>query len=172
MGITDYGSTGYRGDPLKRAVPTGANLQTVQRRISLMIEYKKPLPSPDEVSEPYWEACKQGKLLLQKCRNCGALQTFPRSLCYKCLSDALDWVPASGRGTIYTFSTIYRPPAPEFAGDVPYTIALVELEEGVRMMSNIVDCAPDDIEIGMGVQVVFDNVTPDVALPKFRPARA
>lgn len=136
-----------------------------------MADYKKPLPSPDEASGPYWEGCKQGKLLLQKCRTCGIYQTFPRTLCCKCLSEALDWVQSSGRGTVYSFSTIYRPPSPEFADDIPYTIALVELEEGIRMMSNIVDCDPERIKIGMGVEVMFHRVTPEVALPKFRPLR-
>lgn len=136
-----------------------------------MIDYKKPLPSPDEVSRPYWEGCRQGRLPLQKCQDCGAYQTFPRIVCYRCLSERLDWVEASGRGVVYSFSTLYRPPAPEFADDIPYTVALVELEEGVRMMSNIVDCAPESVEIGMDVRVVFDNVTPDIALPKFRPAK-
>lgn len=134
-----------------------------------MLEYQKPLPSPDEVSGTYWQGSRQGKLLLQKCRKCGTYQTFPRVLCYKCLSDDLGWVQSSGQGTVYSFSTIYRAPAPEFAGDVPYTVALVELEEGIRMMSNIVGCAPENIKIGMGVQVVFDKVTDDVTLPKFRP---
>ena len=135
-----------------------------------MTSYSKPLPiMHDEVTRKYWEGCRNGKLLLQKCQDCGTYQTFPRNLCYKCHLQKLNWVDSSGRGTVYSFSIVYRPPMEEFAPDVPYVVAIVELEEGVRMMTNIVGCAPDDVTIGMKVQVVFARVTAEVALPKFRP---
>lgn len=135
-----------------------------------MTSYSKPLPSMhDEASRTYWEGCKNGKLLLQRCLDCGVYQTFPRHLCYRCHSQKLSWVESSGRGTVYSFSVVYRPPMEEFAPDVPYVVAIVELQEGVRMMTNIVGCPPEDATVGMGVQVVFDRVTPEVALPKFKP---
>lgn len=136
-----------------------------------MTGYLKPLPTPDEFSGPYWQGCAKHELLIQRCQNCGSYQDFPRGMCYRCSAENLEWVRASGRGTVYSFSTIYRAPTPEFADDVPYTIALIELEEGIRMMSNIIDCAPEDIKIGMPVEVVFDKVTPEITLPKFKPQK-
>lgn len=136
-----------------------------------MSEYLKPLPEPDEFSGPYWQGALEGKLLIQKCSNCGAYQNFPRGICPGCLTGALEWVAASGRGIVYSYTNVYRAPTPEFAGDGPYTVALIELAEGTRMMSNLVECPPEKVEIGMPVEVVFDRVTPEMALPKFRPAK-
>ncbi len=126
----------------------------------------RPLPEIDEDTAPYWEACAEGRLLLQRCDACQALQTYPRQRCAECWNNDLTWIEASGRATIYSFSIVHRPP-PGFEAESPYVLAIVELEEGIRMMTNIIDVAPEDVSIGQAVTVVFEQVTEGVALPKF-----
>jgi uncharacterized protein len=133
-------------------------------------KYTKPLPRIDEESKGFWEACQRHELYLQRCRGCGALRYYPRALCPSCLSDRIEWVRASGKGTVYTFTVTYQNQAPGFRDALPYVMAYVELDEGVRMLTNIVGCAPAEVRIGMPVEVVFEDVTPLIALPKFRPA--
>jgi hypothetical protein len=132
--------------------------------------YRKPLPRIDEESRGYWEALARHELYLQRCRACGTLRFYPRALCPGCLADATDWVRASGRGTVYSFTVTHQNQAPGFRDALPYVLAIVELAEGVRLMTNVVGCAPDAVRIGMPVEVVFEDVTPDITLPKFRPA--
>lgn len=131
----------------------------------------KPVPRIDEESKGFWEACQRRELYVQRCRACGALRHYPRALCPPCLSEQIDWVRCSGRGVVYTFTITYQNQAAGFRDALPYVLASVELEEGVRMLTNIVDCAPQDVRIDMPVEVVFDEVTPDVVLPRFKPAR-
>ena len=135
-----------------------------------MGEYQKPVPAPDRVTAPFWESARQEKLLIQHCPDCGTHQFFPQSHCRECLSDKLEWVASTGKGTVYSFTVIHRPPSSAFQQDVPYTVALVDLEEGCRMISNIVDADPEDVRVGMPVEVVFEKITPNISLPKFRPA--
>lgn len=130
----------------------------------------KPLPRIDEESKGYWEACQRHELVLQRCGACGALRHYPRALCPRCLSDAVEWVRAGGRGTVYSFTVTHQNQAPGFRDALPYVLAYVELEEGVRLLTNIVDCPPDAVRIGLPVEVVFEDVTATVTLPKFRPA--
>lgn len=139
-----------------------------------MAEYQKPLPTILEESKEYWGGCKRHELLLQKCRLCGQYQFPHRTICSHCdtLTSDLEVVKASGKGTVYSFSTVFRPLSAGFAPDVPYTIVLVDLAEGPRMMSSMVDCEPENVKIDMGVEVVFDDVTEEVTLPKFRPLRS
>lgn len=134
------------------------------------ITYEKPLPNLAGDSLPYWEGCKEGKLLLQRCVRCKRFRFYPRWLCPHCSSADVEWVQASGRGVVHAVTVVHRAPSKAFAKDCPYVIALVELEEGVRMMSNVTDCPSESVVIGMPVQVYFDPVTPEVTLPKFRPA--
>jgi len=134
--------------------------------------YKKPLPRIDEESKGFWEACQRHELYLQKCRGCGALRYYSRGVCPTCLSDDAEWVLSSGRGTVYTYTVTYQNQAAGFRDELPYVLAYVELAEGVRMLTNIVGCAPEDVQIGMAVEVAFDDVTPDVTLPKFKPLAA
>jgi uncharacterized OB-fold protein len=136
-----------------------------------MKTYEKPIPQPDAVTGPFWEAARQGRLLVQHCPGCGAHQFYPQASCRKCLSEELDWVDAKGEGTIYAYTVIHRAPSRPFAPDVPYTVALVDLDEGCRMISNIVDVPPEDVRVGMPVEVVFEEITPEISLPKFRPRR-
>jgi uncharacterized OB-fold protein len=134
-----------------------------------MTEYTKPLPFPDDVTGAFWEATRENKLLIQQCGDCGEHQFFPQSYCRNCLGENLDWIEASGKGKVYTFTIVNRPPTARFDEDVPYVVALIELEEGVRMMSNVVGINPDDVRVEMAVEVVFDEITSALSLPKFRP---
>ncbi len=132
---------------------------------------ERPIPVPDAVTRPFWEAAKQGRLLIQRCVACGSWQFFPQASCRRCWSQRLEWVEARGRGTVYAYTVIHRAPSRGFEADLPYTVALVDLEEGVRMMSNIVEADPEEVRVGMPVEVVFEAVTPEISLPRFRPRR-
>jgi uncharacterized OB-fold protein len=134
-----------------------------------MSEYMKPVPAPDHVTAEFWAAAKRRKLLIQRCEDCGARQSLPQACCRSCLSEKVTWSETSGRGTVYSYTTIHRPPSPRFATDVPYTLALVELEEGVRLLSNIIGIPPEDVRVAMPVEVVFDDISPTISLPRFRP---
>ena len=134
-------------------------------------KYAKPLPTIDEETRPWWEALQRHELYIQKCRECGHTQYFPRAQCTACLSSNSEWVRCSGRGKIYTFTATYQNPIPGFRESLPYIMAYVELDEGPKMLTNIVDCRPDQVKIGMPVEVVYEDVTPEVTLAKFRPAR-
>ena len=129
----------------------------------------KPLPRIDDDTRAYWAGCARGLLLLQHCRDCRHVQFYQRALCGRCLGANLEHRPASGRGAIYSFSTVYRPPSQEFKDDVPYTVVLVELAEGPRMISTLVDAPPETVRIDQPVEIVYEPVTPEIALPRFRP---
>ena len=131
--------------------------------------YKKPLPRIDEESKGFWEACQRHELYVQQCGACGAYRHYPRAVCPACLSSDTRWVQSSGRGTVYTFTVTYQNLAPGFRESLPYVLAYVELDEGVRLLTNIIGCAPEAVTIGMPVEVTFEDVTPEVTLPKFRP---
>ena len=131
---------------------------------------KKPLPHLDEENRWFWEACARHELFLQRCRPCGHLRFYPRALCPYCLSPAVEFTRASGRGTVYSFTVTYQNQAPGFRDELPYVMAIVELSEGPRLLTNIVDSKPDDVAIGMPVEVVFEDVDESVAIPKFRKA--
>lgn len=133
-------------------------------------KYAKPLPRIDEESKGFWEACQRHELYVQRCSACNTLRYYPRALCPSCLSDQVDWLRCSGKGTVYTFTATHQNQAAGFRDELPYVMAYVELDEGVRMLSNIIGCAADTVHIGMRVEVVFEDATSDVTLPKFRPA--
>jgi uncharacterized OB-fold protein len=132
-------------------------------------KYAKPLPRVDEESKGFWEACRRHELYVQRCGRCGALRHYARALCPGCLSERVEWARCSGKGTVYTFTVTYQNQAAGFRDELPYVLAYVELEEGVRMLTNVVGCKPEDVRIGMRVEVVFEDVTPEATLPKFRP---
>jgi uncharacterized OB-fold protein len=134
-----------------------------------MNEVKRPLPALDPVSAPYWEAAARGELLHQVCPSCGHRQLYPRAACTACGAEP-GWARSSGRGVVHTFTVIRQNPAPPWGEMVPYVVAVVELEEGVRLMSNVTDCAPEDVRIGMRVEVHFERPEPDVGIPLFKPA--
>ena len=130
----------------------------------------KPFPVPSLETRPYWEGCKAHELRIQRCAACGQHQFYPRLYCAQCFSDRVEWVKASGRGKVATFTIVRRPVSPAFADDVPYVVALVTLEEGPTMMTNIVGIAPERVEIGMPVMVTFDDWSEEIAIAKFKPA--
>jgi uncharacterized OB-fold protein len=132
---------------------------------------ERPLPIPDQDTRPYWEAARRHELLIQRCRACGQHYFYPRPYCPQCLSPETEWVRASGRGTVYSFTVNHRAAHPAFADRLPYVVALIDLAEGPRMMSTIVECDPADVHIGMAVEVTFEDVTDEISLPVFRPAR-
>lgn len=132
--------------------------------------YAKPLPRIDAESKGFWEACGRHELYLQRCRACRTLRYYPRALCPACLSGDIEWVLSPGRGSVYSYTVTYQNQSPGFRDELPYVLAYVELEEGVRLLTNVVGCRPEDVYVGMPVHVSFEDITPEIALPKFRPA--
>lgn len=136
-----------------------------------MFAIEKPLPRPSEDSAPYWEAANQRELRMQRCADCGHIRFPPALLCARCLSEHAEWVKLSGRGVVYSWIVIHQSQHPAFNAETPYNVAIVELEEGPRLHTNILDCPHDQIHIGMPVEVVFDKVADGVTMPKFRPLK-
>lgn len=134
------------------------------------IDYDKPLPVPDEHSAPFFEATLRGELLLQHCTACGRWMWPVRFRCIDCMGDTVEWRPASGRGTVYSFTIIHQVFHPGFATSVPYNVAMIDLDEGVRMISNVIDVPNDELRIGQPVEVVFERISAEFALPRFRRA--
>lgn len=128
----------------------------------------KPLPVVTEESRPFWEGCKRGILLLQYCETCQHYQFYPRLYCMQCGADTLSWKQASGRGVIYSYTIIRQNKSPEFINDTPYNVAIIQLEEGPRLMSNIVDADPGTLQVDLPVTVVFDAVSDAISIPRFR----
>ena len=137
-----------------------------------MTEHAKPLPHFTVASEPYWEACGRHELRLQRCSDCDTFRFYPSPMCHApdCMSLEYDWAEVSGKGAVYTYTVVHRPVSEAWADDAPYVIAMIELDEGPVMMSNVVDCEPGDVRIGLPVEVIFQDLTEGVALPCFRPA--
>jgi len=133
---------------------------------------ERPLPTPDHESAEFWRRVAAHALALQRCAGCGTVRFYPRALCPECLSDRVEWLPVSGRATVYSFTVCHRPAAAAFAAATPYIVALVDLDEGARLLSNLVDCAPAQARVGMPVTLLYEDVTPGLALYKFRPAGA
>lgn len=131
--------------------------------------YEKPLPHLHEDELPFWEGARRGELRLPRCRGCGEVWWPAGPVCPRCLSDQIEWFRASGRGRVAAWVVFHRAYFAGFAADVPYNVAWVELEEGPRVTSNIIEAAPEDLRVGLPVEVVFERVTDEVTLPKFRP---
>ena len=134
--------------------------------------HPKPLPRLDEESRGYWEALARHELYLQKCASCSTLRFYPRALCPSCLSSKTDYLCASGRGIVYTFTVTYQNQAAGFRDELPYVMAYVELDEGPRILTNVVNTPADTVTIGMPVEVVFEDVDEGLAIPKFQRAQA
>lgn len=135
------------------------------------IPYKKPLPVMTGLTKEFYDHCKRHQLSFQRCLNCSAWRHVPQDMCALCNSMKWEWAPSTGRGRVYTWFVAHRPLFPEFGDDVPYAVGVIEMEEGVRLAAQIIDCPPDEIRFDMSVQVAYDDVTPEVTLPKFRPAK-
>ncbi len=132
-----------------------------------MSEYLKPLPKPSPTSLPFWDSVRRHQLKLQRCSACHKFIYYPRTRCPYCMGDRLEWQPVSGRGKVYSYTVVRRASHRAFMD--PYVLAIVELEEGPRMTTNIV-APPESVRVDMPVAVYFDDVTPDNTLVKFKPA--
>lgn len=131
-------------------------------------EYKLPLPHAYGMAEEFYKFCKQHELRFQRCTKCRKWRHVPRDMCAKCGSFDWEWAKSSGRGKVFSWTTVMQPMLPQFASLVPYSPAVIEMEEGVRMVSLVVDVPPDELKLDMPVEVVFEDVTPEVTLPKFK----
>lgn len=127
-----------------------------------------PVPTPE--TAPYWEACRKHKLLIQKCTDCGKHQFYPRTICSHCTGADLEWTEASGRGEVVSYTIMHRAVSKAYADGGVTVLALIRLEEGVQMMSNITGCDPEQVSTGMAVEVTFEDWSDEVSVPMFRPA--
>ncbi|MGA7760142.1 MAG: OB-fold domain-containing protein [Candidatus Binataceae bacterium] len=134
-------------------------------------EYKLPLPRMRGSAAEFYKFCNAHELRFQRCTDCAAWRHIPRDMCAKCGSFNFEWARSSGRGTVFSWTVAAQPFVPQFAPLVPYAPAVIELEEGVRMVSWVTDVKPDELALGLPVEVAFDDVTPEVTLPKFRRRR-
>jgi uncharacterized OB-fold protein len=130
---------------------------------------RPPMPPPDPLTAPFWEAASRHALVIQRCRACGLYVHLPRPVCRRCLSFDLAWEEVSGRGTLYSFTETEKAFHPFFADRMPYIVAVVELAEqqGLRFVSNLVDVAGSDARIGMPVEVRFEELSPELTIPVF-----
>lgn len=129
----------------------------------------KPIPLPDDESAPFFEAGGRGVLLLRRCDDCHAWLAPGADVCTECLSERLSWAEASGRGTIHTFGIMHQKTHPGFEGDIPYNVAVVELDEGPRLNASITGVADADITVGAPVVADFAQIAPGIHVPRFRP---
>jgi len=128
----------------------------------------RPLPSPTPETRPFWDAAREGRLALPWCAACGRAHFYPRPFCPHCGGRALHWRDASGRGTVYTFTVNYRAAHEHFKSRLPYVVAAVDLEEGVRLLANLVECVPAAVRIGARVQLCLEQAGEGIVLPQFR----
>ena len=134
-----------------------------------MEEKTRPLPIPTSVTKDFWDTVAAEEMAVPRCRVCGTIQYYPHALCVNCMSPDLELVPVSGRGTVYTY-TVIRSPQPAFKGLEPYVVANVELDEGVRMMANVLTDDVDSIGIGTKVRLVYQEIASGQKIPQFEPA--
>ncbi|MGH9027755.1 MAG: Zn-ribbon domain-containing OB-fold protein [Acidimicrobiia bacterium] len=135
-----------------------------------MSEWTRPLPAPDPVSTPYWEAAARGELLIQRCPACGHRQHYPRAVCTQC-GETPEWEQASGRGTVYTYTVVRQNYAKPFRDELPYVVAMIDLEEGPRVMGNV-DGPVDEVHIGMPVEMFTVVADEGIGIPFWRPANS
>ena len=140
-----------------------------EHEVVIAEEWQKPIPGPDAVTAPYWKAAAEGRLLIQECPKCGHRQWYPRALCTACGADP-EWLECSGRGTVHTFTIIRQMGMRPFRDELPYAIAMVEIDEGPLVFGNVADCAPEAVSIGMPVEVWFTRAGDDIGIPSWRPA--
>jgi uncharacterized OB-fold protein len=129
---------------------------------------RQPLPRPTPLTQGFWDAARRHQLVVQRCETCGLLRHYPRVLCPSCRSDQVSWQPVSGKGAVYSLSITHQPFNPAWTERVPYAVATIELDEGVRMVSDLPDTDVEQVAIGARVEVFFDDVTEGVTLPRFR----
>ncbi len=132
----------------------------------------KPLPLQENkaLTNPFWEAAKRHELVMQRCKACANWIHFPREQCPVCFSQELEWQQVSGKGRVYAFTNVHQAQHPAFQDGTPYCFAIVQLDEGPRMVTNIVDCEPDAVQCDMQVEATYDDVSEEWTLVKFKPA--
>jgi len=131
----------------------------------------KPLPELTDLTRPFWTAAKQRRFVLQKCARCATFNFYPKPWCIECGSRELEWTEASPLGTVYSY-TISRTVGMNYPGwqaDLPVLMCMVDLDDGPRMYGQVTDCAPEDLRIGMRLEVHFEDISEEAAIPKFRP---
>jgi uncharacterized OB-fold protein len=133
--------------------------------------YKRPLPRRRGMAGEFYEYCKKHELRFQRCTDCGTWRHVPRDMCAKCGSFNWAWAQSSGKGKLFSWTTVMQPMLPQFADRVPYSPVVIEMDEGVRILSELVDVPNEELRLGLPVEVAFDDVTPEVTLPKFRRAK-
>jgi len=131
--------------------------------------YEKPLPQPNADDKFFWDGCKEHKLMFQKCLNCGLVRWPPSIICPNCHSNDTEVIEVAGKGKIYTYAVYHQAYHPGFESEVPYVTAVIELEDGPHFLSNIIGCELDEVECDMSVEVVWEDITKEFSLPKFKP---
>lgn len=137
-----------------------------------MTDLTRPSPIPTAWSQPFWEALAEGRFVLQRCEDCGSFQGYPRVFCTNCYSDNLGWVSSTGRGEVYTHTTIMANPPSTFIDDLPYTLVIVTLAEGPRFLARLIDTTADDVVCGLAVELVIRDEGAAGPMPAFRPIQA
>lgn len=132
--------------------------------------FPRALPSPNALTEPYWQAAHQRELKLPRCESCTKFHFYPRSACPHCGSTALAWQAVSGKGEVYSYTVVHRAPSQGFAEQVPYVVAVVALAEGPHLMTRLIQVQAEAAHIGLRVQVEFEKQDDETTLPVFRPA--
>lgn len=135
-----------------------------------MSDARFDLPTIEDETRPWWDAANEGRLLIKRCRACGEAHYYPRPFCPQCWSEDVEWEDATGAATLYTYSTVFTNDLPPFPSQVPYVAAVVDLAEGPRMMTKLVDCEGVELAVGMPVRLTFVDLTAEQRLPVFRPA--
>jgi uncharacterized OB-fold protein len=163
---------GGRRDPNSSVAPPPPSTpapEPLPRKEGSMIEYTKPLPNITDRNRPFWDAARQGELRMQRCLACGHVRYPIGPVCTVCLSEDSEWARLSGRGTVFATLVYHQVYNPAYADDVPYNVSMIQLDEGPRLFSNVVGVPPDQVKVGDAVEVVFDAVTDEVSIPRFRP---
>ena len=133
-------------------------------------EYTKPLPVRTEENAPYWDSVKRHAIEMQRCGDCGRFRYPVAPFCPRCLSPEYEWQPLSGKAVVYSFIIVHQRYDPSFAESIPYNVAVVALDEGPRLVTNIINVKNDDVRVGMPVTVTYEDITDEFTLPKFQPA--
>ncbi|MBI2864813.1 MAG: OB-fold domain-containing protein [Chloroflexi bacterium] len=134
-----------------------------------MADSKLPMPVPDEKSMPFYEGAKRHELVLQRCKTCGSFMWPVKLRCDVCLNNDIEWAKVSGKGKLYSFAIMHQVYHPGFTDKVPYNVATVELEQGIRIVSNVVDCPNSALSVDMPLEVTFEKLSDEVTIPKFKP---
>ena len=132
--------------------------------------WTRSLPSVSPETRPFWDACREHRLVIQRCRNCGKYQTYYRAFCCHCWSRDVDDETVDGTGIVWAYTVAYQNKTPGWEDFVPYVLAAVELKEGVKLMTNILNVPPEEVRIGMPVKVTFVDATGEISIPYFEPA--